>query len=140
MELPRQRVLSLTLSMKSFLAAFRTVAVLLAGALGSTANASLRWENKVVERIAPVGQDLVEVSFAFSNPETHPVTIVHFHPSCGCTTATVEKNTFAPGEKGVLIALLDAKGLWGLQEKTIQVFLDDTPKPEVLTLKVTIPQ
>lgn len=67
------------------------------------------------------------------------MTITNLQPDCGCTTAGVKKRTIAPGEKGVLTAILDAKGLSGLQEKSIQVFLDDTPKPVTLKLRVTIP-
>jgi Protein of unknown function (DUF1573) len=100
---------------------------------------ALRWEQTVVERVAPVAVDTVEVVFGFSNPEKYPISIVSVQPSCGCTTATLIKTTFAPGEKGSVTAVFDGKDLVGLQEKTIQVTSDDGPTPTTLILRITIP-
>ena len=104
------------------------------------ANAALVWEHTTIAKTLPVGVEAVEVTFGFTNMGPKPVRIVQIQPSCGCTTATMEKQTFAPGEKGSLTAILDAKGFTGTQEKTIQVISDDDPKPTTLILRVTIPE
>lgn len=113
-------------------------AVLL-GASALCARADLKWDQTSVERIARLGQDRVEVAFTFSNPNGLPVTIVSLQPSCGCTTTRLEKTTYAPGEKGVLTAIFDGRGLQGVQEKTIRVISDGSPTPTTLTLRVSFP-
>lgn len=125
--------------MKNAKGFLRMLGLLLAWNVGPAAAGALQWERTSVEQTLPAGTDLVEVRFPFSNPENHAVSILHLQPSCGCTTPTVDKYTFAPGEKSVVTALFDAKGLSGLQEKTIQVDLDDQSKPVTLTLRMTIP-
>lgn len=101
--------------------------------------AGLRWEATTVQRETKLGEETVPLRFAFSNPESRPITVLHVNASCGCTTATLEKKTYAPGEKGQIDVVFDARNLSGVQEKTIQVFTDDSPKPTVLTVRVTIP-
>jgi hypothetical protein len=101
--------------------------------------AKLHWESVKEERVLPVGVDLVEIKFAFSNRGQHSVTIVRAEPSCGCTVPSLEKYTFAPEEKGVMTVLFDGKNLTGVQEKTIHVVTDDMPNATTLTLRVTIP-
>ena len=102
-------------------------------------NAGLRWDATTVQHEMKLGEDMAQLSFAFSNPESRPITILHVNPGCGCTTAMLEKKTYAPGEKGKIEVVFDGRGRTGLQEKTIQVFSDDSPKPVTLTLRVTIP-
>jgi hypothetical protein len=66
----------------------------LAGALGSTVHAAgLTWTAKRVERVATTDQDSVEVGFRFKNSGPDDLTIFKIHPSCGCTTATLDKKT-----------------------------------------------
>lgn len=117
----------------------RSLTAALIGLSALSAQAGLNWELTTVEQVAPVGQDQVEVAFNFSNPDKLPVTIVALQPSCGCTTARLEKMTYAPGEKGVLTAIFDGRGMVGVQEKTIQVISDGSPLPTTLTLRVTLP-
>ena len=113
--------------------------VLLTAAMTSQLIAGLKWDAVTLEHVAKVGDDSLQLAFAFSNPDARPVTIVDVKPSCGCTATVLDQRTYAPGEKGVLTVLLDAKGLAGLQEKTIEVFADDSKQPTTLTLRVTIP-
>src|SRR5882672_4900627 len=75
----------------------RLIATGLIVAASPYVNAALRRENTTIERTMPAGADAVEIQFSFTNPESHPVTIVHLQPSCGCTTAMMKKYTFAPG-------------------------------------------
>ncbi|MBI5770478.1 MAG: DUF1573 domain-containing protein [Verrucomicrobia bacterium] len=101
--------------------------------------AGLTWDTTTVERVAKVGEDAVRLTFAFSNPGPRAITIVDLKPSCGCTVAVLDQRTYGPGEKGALPVVFDTRDFSGVQEKTIEVFTDDAPKPTTLTLRVTIP-
>ena len=59
--------------------------------------AGLEWESQRVSFVASITDDKAEVSFAFTNTGEHPGTITSIRTSCGCTTATLDKKTYAPG-------------------------------------------
>ena len=101
--------------------------------------AGLQWDARLVQHEAKLGEDEVDLSFAFSNTSDRTITITAVETSCGCTAATLAKKSYAPGEKGQLAVTFDAKGASGVQQKTIQVTTDDTPEPTTLTLRVTVP-
>jgi hypothetical protein len=106
---------------------------------GAPLQAELQWASRVVSHEAQLGEDSVSLTFAFSNPTTKPITITAIETSCGCTAASLEKKTYAPGEKGKLDVTFDAKGASGLQQKTLYVTTDASPDSTTLTLRVTIP-
>ena len=111
--------------------------LLLAGA----ARAALTWSSTRIEATAKGGQQTFDTVFNFKNTGDKPVKIVSVQTSCGCTTATLAKNTYAPGESGELKAEIDLRDRTGWQEKTITVTTDDAPaSPTTLTLRVNIPQ
>jgi len=102
--------------------------------------ASLEWTNLRVDQVATVDQERAEASFHFKNTGKQKISIVDIRTSCGCTTATLEKRVYAPGEEGEIKAVFNLAGRSGTQEKVIQVLSDDTPdKPTNLVLCVTIP-
>ncbi len=103
------------------------------------AHAKLTWESSSISHQAVLGQDTIEVSFPFVNRGSAPVTISHVQASCGCVVPSFDKKTFAPGEKGALSAVFDARGRSGPEEKTLQVFFVGVAEPAVLSLRVTIP-
>ncbi len=106
---------------------------------GPSAVAQLRWEATTVDHEMKLGEETALVGFAFSNSESRSITVLHMSSSCGCTIPTLEKKTYAPGEKGRIEVVFDARNLSGLQVKTIQVFTAEAVKPVTLTLRVTIP-
>lgn len=108
------------------------------GSFGATAFAALQWDTTVLEQIAALDQDRVEFKFAFTNSDAQPVTIAKVETSCGCTTASLEKKTYAPGEKGTLTALLDAKDQSGQVERNILVTTGEGVISR-LTIRATIP-
>ncbi len=77
--------------------------------------------------------------YTFQNTTAAPVTITTLRSSCGCTTAHLEKKTYAPNETGeVLLHFIfgDRKGFY---RKTVTVTTDDkTAEPVVLVLLITI--
>ncbi len=111
------------------------------GSLAGTARATLTWSSTKVEAAAKGGQETFDTVFNFKNTGDKPVKIISVQTSCGCTTATLAKTTYAPGESGELKAEIDLRNRTGWQEKTITVTTDDAPaSPVTLNLRVNIPQ
>src|SRR5437016_4042843 len=101
--------------------------------------AELKWD-KVVQRFERTPDDKeVEAHYTFRNTGTTPVTIKSLRPSCGCTTARLEKKTYAPGEQGEVVARFAFGGRKDLHHLSIIVATDDkTAEPDQLHLLVNI--
>ena len=87
----------------------------------SSARAQLVWERTVHELRAEPGDEKVEAVFRFRNAGAYPVTITRLTSSCGCTTARLEKELYAPGERGEITAVFKIGSRTGIQKKTIEV-------------------
>jgi hypothetical protein len=110
-------------------------------ALCSSAMAQLRWENRDLEFHPTPSESQVVANYSFKNIGKRTITIKEVQTSCGCTTATLDKKIYAPGEKGKITATFEIATRSGLQEKSIYVATDDPHEPElVLSLKATIPK
>lgn len=69
-------------------------------ASASFAYGDLSWD-KLVQEFHCVPEDKsVTAHFAFKNSGSESITIKKVTTSCGCTSAKLSKNTFAPGEAG----------------------------------------
>lgn len=99
----------------------------------------LKWDRDRVEIKPDVMDTLVEAKFGFVNAGKDPVTIESLKSSCGCTTPSLTKMTFAPGERSEVVARFDLTGRRGLQTKTVAVQIKGEKEPAVLTLAVSIP-
>lgn len=121
---------------------FKAISAFSALAFASLAFASgLEWENTVFEATAEFGQEEVFASFKFTNTSGQEISITSTKASCGCTVANLEKKTYAPGEKGEVSAVFEAKSRVGKQQQYIEVFLNNEPESsDKLTIKVDIPQ
>jgi hypothetical protein len=107
-------------------------------ALASTARAQLRWEERSLEFHPTLADTQVVAEFHFTNAGNKPVTIKNLATSCGCTTATMEKNhVYAPGGKGTITAVYDIGGRNGLQKASVYVYTSDGAEPDA-TLQLTI--
>lgn len=118
--------------------------------------AQLYWQQTAVERTAVTGASEVEARFGFKNPSKQAVRILAVTSSCGCTTATADKASYAPDETGVITARFTIGDRVGRHVKVITVQSLPTPsedeangRPEVvpqavtskeLTLTVDIPE
>lgn len=104
-------------------------------------HAALVWNTQRIELTTkPTDKEVVGV-FRFENDGPAPVTITGIQPSCGCTTAELEKRTYAPGESGEIKAVFTLGGRVGEQVKTIDVATDDpAARPVSLVLHVFIPE
>ena len=67
-------------------------------------------------------------AFTFLNTGDQPLIIEKVHPGCGCTTTTLEKMVFAPGESGTIDAAFKPNATGSLA-KTITVLSNDSDAP-----------
>jgi hypothetical protein len=105
----------------------------------ASAQAELKWDKPVQEFQRTPADGELEVHFTFRNAGSAPVTIKSLRPSCGCTTAHLEKKTYAPGEAGEVVARFVFGDRKGPQRKTIEVRTDDaTQEHAILDLRVNI--
>lgn len=107
--------------------------------LSAAAQAELQWEHPVQEFQRSPEDKYVEARFAFKNVGKTPMTIHDTRTSCGCTTAKLEKKTYAPGESGAIVAKFDFGSRKGLQRKTVTVYTEGNEEPAVvLDLRVDV--
>jgi Protein of unknown function (DUF1573) len=117
----------------------KLILLLLLGS-GTQIFAQLKWEQPQQKFSVKPGDKAVTAKYRFTNEGASPVTIVDVRPSCGCTTATLAKKTFASGESGEIDAKMNFAGHTGHQEKWIYVTTNPAGKePTLLTLAVDIP-
>lgn len=101
--------------------------------------AELKWDKPVQQFQRTPADGEIEAHFTFRNAGAAPVTIKTLRPSCGCTTAHLEKKTFAPGEAGEVVARFVFGDRKGPHRKTIEVRTDDAAaEPVLLDLRVNI--
>lgn len=119
---------------------FRTLAALTVLLLLTASGlAQLKWDNPIQQFQRTPQDEGLEVRFTFRNTGTKPVTIKSLRASCGCTTPHLEKETYAPGETGEVVARFVFGGRKGPQRKTIEVRTDDdSAEPVMLDLRVLI--
>lgn len=105
------------------------------------AGASLRFEQTMIEDVVPPGEKSYAFAFPFENTGDSTVEIREIKTTCGCTTATLEKITYAPGESGVILGTFSVGNRQGQQSKKIRVFTRSLAQPEIqLALNLEIPQ
>ena len=107
----------------------------------SMLQANLVWDALTRETHADFGQEEVAFSFGFKNEGPSPVTIASIDVSCGCTVASLDQRTYAPGERGAIEVVYRPDGQTGPQSKTVTVTTREQPdRPVTLTLKVDVPR
>jgi uncharacterized protein DUF1573 len=116
--------------------------ILLAGLLfAPRVFCQLHWDALEQDQKAKPGDKEAVAKFHFVNAGPSAIKIVNVRTSCGCTTAALAKDQFAPGEAGDIQARFDFGSHTGHQEKTIAVTTSDSPnQPTLLRLIVDIPQ
>jgi hypothetical protein len=118
----------------------KIIAILLL-ALATPVFGQLKWENMEQNFTAKPADKLIVAKFRFTNVGTTPVKITDLQPSCGCTTAFLEKRQYGPGESGEIEARFKFNGRLGRQQKWIVVKTDWVPPQQtILRLGVSIPE
>ena len=75
---------------------------------------------------------------SWRNEGKTPVTVRKVRTSCGCTSAKLGKDTYAPGEQGEITVRFTFGDRRGPHRKIITVVTDDKPEPTELSLQVWI--
>jgi len=92
--------------------------------------ADLEWETQRINHTASIADDKAEVAFKFTNTGDKPVTIESVRTSCGCTTAELDKKTYAPGGSGKVTTTFAFGDRTGTQHKRITI-RTSTPAPGI---------
>ncbi|MGA8657297.1 MAG: DUF1573 domain-containing protein [Chthoniobacterales bacterium] len=117
------------------------VVLFLLPALVTPVFGQLKWENPEQSFTPRPLDKFIDANFRFTNIGNTPVKITDLRPSCGCTTATLQKKEYAPGESGEIAARFKFDGRIGRQEKWIVVTTDWVPpQPTILRMAVNIPE
>ncbi len=69
--------------------------------------------------------DVVGITYKFTNNGDAPLIINDVQKGCGCTQVNYPKNAILPGEKGVVEVIFDSSGFSGKQYKSITVYSND---------------
>ncbi|MBA3936005.1 MAG: DUF1573 domain-containing protein [Planctomycetes bacterium] len=93
-------------------------------------------------KLQPKVTDTVVMStFPFTNAGKTPVTITELKTSCGCTTADLEKRTYAAGEAGEITMAFTVGDFTGLQTKLVTVKTDEPGSPPIfLRMEIQLPE
>jgi Protein of unknown function (DUF1573) len=101
----------------------------------------LRWDILEQYQKALPGEKAAIAKFHFVNVGKSSIRVDDLQTSCGCTTASLTKVQYAPGDAGEIEAKFEFGSHFGHQEKTVVVTTSDSPtRPTVLRLTVDIPQ
>jgi len=77
--------------------------------------------------------------FIFENTGRGNLTITSIKPECGCTTVSMPKAVYQPGETGVIDATVDMRGRSGVVSTAIMVLSNDPQRPVTrLNLSATV--
>src|ERR1700737_3541644 len=105
----------------------------------SSAFGQLVWEKLEQSFSAKPQEESIVAKYRFTNMGAEPVKIENVQTSCGCTTASLKKTEYAPGESGEIEARFTIGGRIGKQEKAILVTTSAArKKPIQLKLLVDI--
>jgi hypothetical protein len=101
----------------------------------------IEWQQKTIELSTAFKQQDVKAGFVFRNTGDRPVTITSVNSNCDCTTAELDKKTYAPGEGGKINVMFEIGDYMGIHDAHILV-TTDTPSmpPADLILRVHIPE
>jgi hypothetical protein len=107
--------------------------------LAVAVRADLTWDKPLQRYQRTPAEKELEAHFTFRNTGQSPVTIKTLRASCGCTTAKLEKRTYAPGEQGEVLTRFMFGGRKGLHHLSVTVFTaEKSNEPSTLDLFVDI--
>ncbi len=117
------------------------LALLLCLGTAAPALGGLTWEAKRFDLPAKEGVTELVAEFRFTNTGPDAVTVRDLRVSCDCTTAEIGKRDYAPGESGVVRAILRPGDRMGPLESEVSVFTSDPADPLVsLVVHTALPE
>lgn len=124
--------------MKNVLSRFVVLALLLGGALSTSA--ALTWTSTEFSGATKPLQRTLDVAFAFKNTGSQPVAIRDVQVNCDCMTASADKQVYQPGEAGVISARFAVGDRVGVYQRSVTVVTDDGTPPQRLHVQIDVPE
>jgi len=103
----------------------RHAAATLALVAALPALAALKWDSLEASVKVRADETVAHTSYGFVNAGEKPITITDVRAGCGCTTPSLAKNTYAPGERGELKLVFDPRNREGLYRASVSVSSND---------------
>ncbi len=116
------------------------LALVFSFSLAAKASAGLTWEQKSLSFHPAISATEVIAHFHFQNTGTNAVAIKAVTTSCTCVSAEPSKQSYAPGEKGEIVAKFTVDERAGVDAKEIYVETDEPESWTNLKMEVTIPK
>ncbi|OAI56918.1 hypothetical protein AYO49_03235 [Verrucomicrobiaceae bacterium SCGC AG-212-N21] len=91
---------------------------------------ALAFDNHPIELKPRPEDEEIATSFTFTNTSTKPLTITGLESTCSCLEASLDKRTYAPGEKGSGKAVFKVTNFTGRNIKTIHIYSDNPEFPD----------
>lgn len=105
--------------------------------LNAGPDATLSWNQRVIEAEPVEDASVAEAWFTFTNSTDGPVEILEVKSDCDCLIAQLDKTLYYPGETGLLLATIDIRPGSPMSEKQIQVKIQ-SPDSEIETVYLTV--
>jgi hypothetical protein len=103
-------------------------------------SAQLQWDTQSLDRAPGIADTKAEAVFGFVNAGKGSITIDAVEPSSGCSVVPLAKTSYAPGERGQLLATFHIGAPKGKQSAVIRVTSEGGKKTDNLSLNVLIPE
>ena len=108
--------------------------------LPTSVYAGLQWENTTLDFQAELGDKKLSGTYKFTNTGKEDVVIDYVKAACGCTTTSLTKKVYAPGESGEIEATFTVGKKVGKQHKLITVVCNNGVERYTLSINANIPQ
>ncbi len=96
--------------------------------------AAFKWKSVVLD-FGEIKQNVPKTAeFELTNTGTAPIIINNVMPSCGCTNVDYPKEPIKPGQTAKIKTTYNAAAS-GAFKKSLTVYLNATPEPQVLEIK-----
>lgn len=96
--------------------------------------AAFKWKSNAID-FGEIKKNVPKTAeFELTNTGTSPIIINNAMPSCGCTNTEFPKDPIKPGQTAKIKTTYDAAAT-GAFRKTVTVYMNATPEPQVLEIK-----
>jgi hypothetical protein len=82
--------------------------------------------------------DVVGITYPFTNVGDGPLIINEVRKGCGCTKVVFPKEAVAPGDSANIEVIFDSAGFSGRQYKSVEVFSNDPQGPVQLSFSTNV--
>jgi hypothetical protein len=108
--------------------------------LAATLQAGLTLDQDPLQLKPKPEDEQVESTFTFTNTGKKTIRITGLESSCSCLEASLDKDSYGPGEKGTGKASFKVSSFTGKHEKFLHIYTDDPESKDiVLTAVIDVP-